>query len=101
MEMLAWPSWSVAAREDRLAWSMRVAAALRKVWVVTPSKPAVAKASRRSAWVLEGSRQPPSGAGKHRPAGAVTVGHLKTVGAVARHRGAPARQQQSAPAGVA
>src|SRR3954451_9810005 len=64
MEVLAWPSWSAAAREDRPAWSMRGAKVLRKAWDVTHSKPAPAKASRRSAWVLEGSRQLPSGAGK-------------------------------------
>src|SRR5829696_5229126 len=53
MDVLAWPSWSAPARQDRSASSMRVATVLRKTWEVTQSEPAVVKASRRSAGVLE------------------------------------------------
>src|SRR3712207_8749103 len=50
------------ARADRPAWSSTVAVVLRSTWLVTWPKPASEKAARRSACVLEGSRQPPSGA---------------------------------------
>ncbi len=78
---------------------MRVATVLRKTCEVTQSKPAVAKASRRSAWVLEGSRQPPKGAGK--------TGWLpgplpsrSTRRAFAKHGDAPERQHEGAGSGV-
>src|SRR3954453_1814500 len=90
MDVLACPSWSAVAREDRPAWSMRVATVLRKTWVVTQSKPAASKASLRSAWVLKGSRQPPSGAGnthaddgagdRERAGGEVDVGGAEGAG---------------------
>src|SRR3954452_9291270 len=100
MDVLACPSWSAVAREDRPAWSMRVATVLRKTWVVTQSKPAAAKASRRSAWVLDGSRQPPSGAGNTGRASVAGGRCLLAVSSVAQQVRAPAGDEQGASAGV-
>src|SRR4028119_607877 len=50
------------ARADSPAWSSTVRVVVRGTGLVTWPKPASEKAARRSACVLEGSRQPPSGA---------------------------------------
>src|SRR4051812_43062687 len=100
MEVLACPSRSAAAREDRPAWSMRVATVLRKTWEVTQSKPAAAKASRRSAWVLDGSRQPPSGAGNTGRALLLATVVCCRRARPPQHVDAPAGEDQGAAAGV-
>jgi hypothetical protein len=63
MEVLAWPSWSAAAREERPGLVQHGGYGLAEDVRGHPVEPAFAKAWRRPAWLLEGSRQPPRGAG--------------------------------------
>jgi len=75
MAVWEWPSWSETLRGVRPWVSIRVATVLRKMWLVRPGRPAKAKASRRSAWVLLGSRSAPAGAvSGHRGAAGQLVG---------------------------
>src|SRR5687768_3503220 len=98
MEVLAWPSWSAAAREESPAWSMKVATVLRKTWEVTQSKPAAAKASAGRPGVVEGSRQPPNGAVDRLVALALPARLPR--GPLAQHPDASVRQHEGAGPGI-